>query len=112
MNSPARPETKTENFGLLISSIAFAAAYLLTLGKFYTWWIVAPVALLAVPIAMILAYVVMEFAVTLIGRVICLVFGVALLWTAATHADRSGSALTGIAIFILGATARNTGRWI
>ena len=101
-----------ENFGLLVASISYTAAYLFTLSEVYSWWIVAPLTLLALPIAMILSYVVMEFAGTLIGRLICLAFGIALLWTAATHDDRSGSALTGIAFFILGATAQKTGRWI
>src|SRR5262245_36815951 len=111
-NSPARPETKAENFGLLVASISYTAAYLLTLHDVYSLWIVAPLALLALPMAMILSCVVMEFSGTLVGRLLCLAFGGALLWTAATHDNRSGSALTGIAFFILGATARKSGRWI
>jgi hypothetical protein len=106
MTYPARPETKSENFGLLAASILYAAAYLLTLREVYSWWIVAPLTLLAFPIAMILSFVVMEFAGTLIGRLTCLIFGSLLLCMATSHDYRRESALTGAAFFILGAAAR------
>lgn len=112
MTSPAQRETKTENFALLASTIAGTAAYLLTLREFYSWWVVAPVALIALPIAMIFSVVVMEFAGTRIGRLICLALAGGLLWTAVTHDDRSGSALMAIFLFVLGVTARRAGRWI
>ena len=97
-----------ESFGLLAGSISATAAYLIALREFYSWWTVAPVTLLALPIAMILAVMLMELAGTLVGRMICLALGGMLVWAAATHDQRSGSACMGIALLILGVTARKT----
>src|SRR5438477_5318083 len=108
MKSLTRPETKTENFALLASSISATVAYLLMLREFYPWWIVAPVTLLAWPIAMILSVVLMEFAAASVGRVICLAMGGELLWVALTQDHRSGSAFMGLTFAILGAAARKT----
>jgi hypothetical protein len=108
MNSPKRPETKTENFALIASSILATAAYLVMLREFYSWWIVVPATLLALPIAAIVSSLLMEFAAAPVGRVICLAMGGVLLWTALTQDHRSGSAFMGLALSILGAAARKT----
>ena len=94
-----------ENLALLSSSILGTIAYLLVLREYYAWWIVAPVTLFALPIAMIVAAMLMQVAGTPAIRLLLLALGGLLLWTAATHDDRLGSAFMGVALSILGVTA-------
>ena len=112
MNSPARRETKPENLAALVASVSYTAAYVLVLREVYSWWVVAPVVLFALPIATMLAVIVIDFAGTWVGRLVCLAFGAALLWAAAMQADRTGSALMGTAFVISAAAARHSGRWL
>jgi len=112
MHLPAQRQTKPENLAALVASISYTAAYVLMLREVYSWWVVAPVILFAFPTATMLAVIVIDFAGTWIGRLVCLAFGIVLVWAAATHSDRSGSALMGTAFFISGAAARHSGRWL
>jgi hypothetical protein len=109
MESPAPRETPIENIALLASSISGTVAYALVLREYYSWWVVAPATLIALPIAMIVTALVLNFAGTHVSRIVFLGLGALLLWTAATHDDRLGSGFMGAALLILGAMARKTG---
>ncbi len=106
MDPPAQRETPAENIALIVCSISGTVAYVLVLREYYSWWVVAPVTLLALPIAMIVAALVLNFAGTTAGRLIFLALGGLLLWTAATHDDRLGSASMGTALVVLGLMAK------
>ncbi len=84
MEPPAQPETPTENIALITSSVSGTVAYVLVLREYYSWWVVVPVTLLALPVAMIVAALVLNFAGTTACRLIFLSLVGLLLWTAAT----------------------------
>ncbi|MGE5191056.1 MAG: hypothetical protein ACM3U2_01050 [Deltaproteobacteria bacterium] len=106
MNAPPRRATTAERVALLGSAISGTVSYLLALREFQPWWIVAPVAFLALPIAMMFSAAVIQWGCTLTCRIIFLALGTGLLWTAANEEHRVGSAFMGMAVLILGSTAR------
>jgi hypothetical protein len=97
-----------ETFAPLSSSIAGTVAYVLVLREYYTWWIVAPVTLFALPIAVIVVALLVQVASRLVIRLPLLALGCLLLWTAATHDHRLGSAFTGAALLVVGLTAKKS----
>ena len=99
-----------ERLALVICSVSATGAYLVALREFYAWWVVVPVAFIALPISMILSALALQFAGMPIGRLIFLALGSGLVWIAVTEDQRVGSAFMGAAFLVLGTSARTPER--